>query len=167
MKVTLIASIILNMISFSNKLQCQNIEIKQKDEILVIKIDSTADYFIIYGVSSKNKYKIVTRKVDSDCKNVIITGKYDLTLMSMNENNFPKVMNRCDIHYGWGSDNIILNEPEWGCDIYLVDEIYGLCYTTEIEIIKQYEKWIEQHPLKSIRKGNRTIKNERKTTTKQ
>ena len=53
-----------------------------------------------------------------------------------------------DVHYGWGGNNIILNEPEWGCDIYLVDEIYGLCYTTDMEKIKEYEKWIEQHPIK-------------------
>jgi len=31
---------------------------------------------------------------------------------------------------------------------YLVDEIYGLCYTTDMEKIKEYEKWIEQHPIK-------------------
>lgn len=150
--------ILLSTITLSNKLQCQNIEIKQKHEILVVKIDSTTDYIIVYGISSNNKYKIVTRKVDSDCKNVFISGKYYLTLMSMNENDNVKTMNRCDIHYGWGDNNIILNEPEYGCDIYLVDEMFGLCYTTDVEKIKQYEKWIEQHPLKSTRTKKRTFK---------
>ncbi len=110
---------ILIITLFSNKMQSQNIEIKQKHEVLIVKIDSTPDYVIFYGISDSNKYKIVTRKVDSDCKNVYLFEKYNLSLLSMNENSYPKVMNRCDVHYGWGGNNIILNEPEWGCDIYL------------------------------------------------
>lgn len=147
MKVTLFIVIILNVISLTNKLQSQNFEIKQKCEIHVVKIDSTMDYIIVYGISNNNKYKIVTRKVDSDCNNIFVSGKYNVTLISMNENDSFKIMNRCDIHYGWGGDNIILNEPDWGCNIYLVEEIFGLCYTTDVEKIEQFEKWIEKHPL--------------------
>lgn len=157
MRITLSIIFFLILIYSSNTLSCQNIEIKQKQYIHIVKIDSTMDYIIIYGVSNNDKYKIVTRKVDSDCKNIVVSGNYYVTIMSLNENyNYNNnVMNKCDIHYGWGGDNIILNEVEWGCDIFLVDEIFGLCYTTDIDEIRQFEKWIEQNPLKSLRTKKR------------
>jgi hypothetical protein len=131
-------------------------------EIEVIRLDSTIDYYIIYAISNDKKFKIVTRKVDLDCKNVTVSGKYNTTLTSMSENVIFPTFNRCDVHYGWGGNNTILNETEWGCDIFLSDEIFGLCYTTDIEKINLYKEWIEQHPLTSPRASKYKIKHNKK-----
>ncbi|MBQ7489071.1 MAG: hypothetical protein IJT51_00960 [Bacteroidales bacterium] len=53
----------------------------------------------------------------------------------------------CDVHYGWPNGNDIRNETDWECDIFLTDDIFGLCYTQNEEEKSQYKKWIESNPL--------------------
>lgn len=41
---------------------------QQPYSVKVVKIDSTKDYMLIYAVSNERKFKIVSRKVENDCK---------------------------------------------------------------------------------------------------
>ena len=132
----------------SDNLLSQNIEdkkISKTFEIEIIKTDSTKDYYIIYAISDTRKFKIASRKVDSTCRNVFINEKYTTRLISMNE--LIPIANPCDVHHGFGWENIIRNEPEWGCDVFLSEEIYGLCYTTDIEEINKYKQWKKENLL--------------------
>ena len=139
-------------ILFQNKLSAQEVDsfkVNERINIEIIDIDSTKDYFIIYAIASEKRFKIVTRKDSFACKNVFVKEKYIVTLTSMNDKLpiFLQGLNTCDVHYNFGIDNVILNEPEWGCDIYLVDEIFGLCYTTDKDEIDRYKQWVEKNPI--------------------
>ena len=118
---------------------------QQPYSVKVVKIDSTKDYMLIYAVSNERKFKIVSRKVENDCKNVVIGAEFKANLISMNETSGS--IQGCDVHYGWPNGNDIRNETDWECDIFLTDDIFGLCYTQNEEDKSQYKKWIETHPL--------------------
>jgi len=125
-------------------------------DIEVIKIDSTKDYYVIYAISETKKFKIASRKIDSACRNIFINERYTTRLTSMDEY-LPKaaiVLQSCDIHYDWGEGNEIKNEAGWGCTIFISNEIYGLCYTTDIEEISKYEQWKKKNPIKSRLRAN-------------
>ena len=147
--------LILISIFIPYSLLSQNSEMKLVKKIYnieIVNIDSTNDYIIIYAQSNEKKFKIVTRKVTNDCKNVFISGHYSVTLTSLNDH-LPPIMknsNLCDSDYGWPGNNIITNEADWDCDIFLVDEIFGLCYTTDTYEINNFREWIQQHPIKWI-----------------
>ena len=141
---------------------CHAQSYEQSHTVKVVKIDSTKDYMLIYAVSNERKFKIVSRKVENDCKNVVAGAEFTVTLTSLNNSSPFPVFNPCDWNYGFPIGNDIRNEPEWECDIFLTDDIWGLCYTQKQEEKSQYKKWIESHPLdwtqvKGKRKENRKI----------
>lgn len=157
---------------FSNDLYSQNIEenkISNVYNIEIIKFDSTKDYFVIYAISDERKFKIVTRKIDSACRNVFVKETYTVALKSVNKSLpiYLKGSNTCDIYYDWGIGNIIINESEWECDIFLTNEIFGLCYTKDDNMIDKYKKWLEENPIPLHsrlikKKGNAVKQNKRK-----
>ncbi len=150
---------LLTLVCCLNSLLSQNVVSKNKYDIQVVAIDSTKDYIIIYAESLNRKHKIVTRKVEQDCRNVTVLKNYAVTLTSLNENDNSNLFNsRCEVHYGWGDGNIILNEEEWECDIFLVDEIFGLCFTSDTLKIMQYEQWLEKNPVKHTRSSKKPPK---------
>ena len=53
----------------------------------------------------------------------------------------------CDWHYGFPNGNVILNEPDCGCNLFYAKEIFGLYYTHSQSEIEQYHEWIRKHPL--------------------
>ena len=62
----------------------------------------------------------------------------------------------CDWNYGWpGDNNIILNEVEYGCDIFLTDDIFGLCFSDDTQSKEEYQKYIREHPLGVNVRGKR------------
>ena len=124
---------------------CHAQSYEQSHTVKVVKIDSTKDYMLIYAVSNERKFKIVSRKVENDCKNVVIGAEFKANLISMNETSGS--IQGCDVNYGWPNGNDIRNETDWECDIFLTDDIFGLCYTQNEEEKSQYKKWIESHPL--------------------
>lgn len=138
-------------------------------ELIVERIDSTNDYMIICASNKERKFKIVTRKVENDCCNVFVGDVINVSLCSLNSMD-PYMIMPCDWSYGWpGNNNVILNEVEYGCDIFLTDDIYGLCYTDDSQIKEEYQKYIRDHPLcvkargerdniKKNRKGKRRVK---------
>jgi hypothetical protein len=140
--------------------------------LIVERIDSTNDYMIICAYNDKRKFKIVTRKVENDCCNVFVGDSINVSLCSLNSME-PYMSMPCDWSYGWpGNNNDILNEVEYGCDIFLTDDIFGLCFTDDIQSKEEYQKYIREHPLevkvrggrdnviKKCRKGKRRMKNQ-------
>ena len=124
-------------------------------EVVVERIDSTNDYMIIYAFNDERKFKIVTRKVENDCRNILVGDSVNLSLCSLNSMD-PYMIMPCDWHYGWpGDDNIILNEVEYGCDIFLTDDIFGLCFTDDIQSKEEYKEHIREHPLEVKARGER------------
>lgn len=118
-------------------------------EVVIERIDSTNDYMIICAFNDERKFKIVTRKVENDCRNVLVGDKVNLTLFSRNSMDPYNIM-PCDWHYLWpGNNNIILNEVEYGCDVFLTDDIFGLCFTNDIQSKEEYLKYIQEHPLEA------------------
>lgn len=133
-------------------------------ELIVEKIDSTNDYMIIHAYNDSKKFKIVTRKVENDCCNVFVRDSINVSLCSLNSIN-PYMAMPCDWSYGWpGNNNVILNEVEYECDIFLTDDIYGLCFTDDFQSKEEYKKYIREHPLYVKVKGERdnVIKKNRK-----
>lgn len=124
-------------------------------EVVVERIDSTNDYMIIYAFNDERKFKIVTRKVENDCRNVVVGDMVNLSLCSLNSMNSYNIM-PCDWSYGWpGNNNNILNEVEYECDIFLTDDIYGLCFTDDFQTKEEYKKYIREHPLEVKVRGER------------
>lgn len=124
-------------------------------EVVIERIDSTNDYMIICAFNEERKFKIVTRKVDNDCRNVLVGNRINLSLCSLNSMDPLNIM-PCDWNYGWpGDNNIILNEVEYGCDIFLTDDIFGLCFTDDIQSKEEYLNYIQEHPLEVKVKGKR------------
>lgn len=126
-------------------------------EVVIERIDSTNDYMIICASNSERKFKIVTRKVENDCRNVSVGDSFNLSLCSLNSmdpyNSMP-----CDWNYGWpGDNNVIPNEVEYDCDIFLTDDIYGLCFTDDTQRKKEYQRYIQEHPLNVKVKGERAF----------
>lgn len=154
----LLLSIISLFLTFSSCLAqipagCKSIQC----EVVIERIDSTNDYMIICASNSERKFKIVTRKVENDCRNVSVGDSFNLSLCSLNSmdpyNSMP-----CDWNYGWpGDNNVILNEVEYDCDIFLTDDIYGLCFTDDIESKEKYQRYIQEHPLNVKVKGERAV----------
>lgn len=143
-----------------------------KCELIVERIDSTNDYMVICAYNEKRKFKIVTRKVETDCRNVFVGDIINVSLCSLNSMD-PYMIMPCDWSYGWpGNNNVILNEVEYGCDIFLTDDIYGLCFTDDSQTKEEYQKYIRDHPLSvkvrgkranviKNRKGKRHVKNQK------
>ena len=124
-------------------------------EVVIERIDSTNDYMIICASNKERKFKIVTRKVENDCRNVFVGNSFSLSLCSLNSMDPYNIM-PCDWNYGWlGDDNVILNEAEYDCDIFLTDEIYGLCFTDDIQRKEEYQRFIQEHPLDAKVRGER------------
>ena len=110
---------------------------------------------IICASNKERKFKIVTRKVENDCCNVFVGDVINVSLCSLNSMD-PYMIMPCDWSYGWpGNNNVILNEAEYGCDIFLTDDIYGLCYTDDSQIKEEYQKYIRDHPLCVKARGER------------
>lgn len=141
-------------------------------EIVIEQIDSTNDYMIICASNKERRFKIVTRKVENDCCNIFVGDIINVSLCSLNSMD-PYMIMPCDWSYGWpGNNNVILNEVEYGCDIFLTDDIYGLCFTDDSQIKEEYQKYIRNHPLcvrvigerdnviKKNIKGKRRMKNQ-------
>ena len=124
-------------------------------EVVIERIDSTNDYMIICASNKERKFKIVTRKVENDCRNVFVGNSFNLSLCSLNSMDPYNIM-PCDWNYGWlGDDNVILNEAEYDCDIFLTDEIYGLCFTDDMQRKEEYQRFIQEHPLDAKVRGER------------
>lgn len=124
-------------------------------EVVIERIDSTNDYMIIYAYNKERKFKIVTRKVENDCCNVAVGNSFNLSLCSLNSMDPYNIM-PCDWNYGWlGDNNVILNEAEYDCDIFLTDDIYGLCFTDDIQRKEEYQRFIQEHPLDVKVRGKR------------
>ena len=118
-------------------------------EVEIERIDSTNDYMIICAFNDDRKFKIVTRKVDNDCRNILVGDRINLSLCSLNSM-VPNNIMPCDWNYGWpGDNNNILNEVEYGCDVFLTDDIFGLCFTNDIQSKEEYLKYIQEHPLEA------------------
>lgn len=126
-----------------------------QSEVVVERIDSTNDYMIICAFTDDRKFKIVTRKVDNDCRNILVGDRINLSLCSLNSM-VPNNIMPCDWNYGWpGDNNNILNEVEYGCDVFLTDDIFGLCFTDDIQSKEEYQKYIREHPLEVKVRGKR------------
>lgn len=126
-----------------------------QSEVVVERIDSTNDYMIICAFNDDRKFKIVTRKVDNDCRNILVGDRINLSLCSLNSMDPNNIM-PCDWNYGWpGDNNNILNEVEYGCDVFLTDDIFGLCFTDDIQSEEEYQKYIREHPLEVKVRGKR------------
>ena len=114
-----------------------------QSEVVVERIDSTNDYMIICAFNDDRKFKIVTRKVDNDCRNILVGDRINLSLCSLNSM-VPNNIMPCDWNYGWpGDNNNILNEVEYGCDVFLTDDIFGLCFTDDIQSKEEYQNTSE------------------------
>jgi hypothetical protein len=126
-----------------------NFKIKESVDIEIVKIDSTQDYYMIYANSNNLHYKIITRKCPLFERNIEVSKKYTVTIASLN-NNRPdpyKLINPCDVSFGFEEGNYIYNETEWGCDIYYVYEILGLYYSTNKIEIFDYYNYLVNNPL--------------------
>jgi len=91
----------------------------------VMKIDSLDHFYLIDVQSNKDKYKIVSRKTQNSCSNLLLGETYKLTLVAM----YSLILNSNDYshHIGRG---ICIN-IDWGNNLYQVQQLCGLCYETD------------------------------------
>ncbi len=139
-------------LSFAVSCMCQNLD---KGKYLpyyieVAEIDSTKDYYIIYATeqSTNERLKIVVRKIGGR-RNIYIGTKFHVSLYNLIQHSpiLTDIDMPCDWHYGFPNGNVILNEPDCGCNLFYAKEIFGLYYTHSQSEIEQYHEWIRKHPL--------------------
>jgi len=117
----------------------QENDFKEKKDILrcvVVKIDSIENYYIIDVLSNEIKYKILSRKVHSDCYTLYEGGIFDFCIYPT----IPEIAS--DQVYFFGIDtNIELN---WGANLYVAQELCGLCYETDSANLNQCKRLVKQ-----------------------
>ncbi|NCU26069.1 hypothetical protein EOM86_05025 [Candidatus Nomurabacteria bacterium] len=103
---------------------------------VIVKIDSIGNFYIIDVLSNENKYKIVSRKVHSDCYNLHEGEIYQLCL-------YPTIPDIASHHeHNIGLDTYV--EIDWGTNLYVAQELCGLCYQTDTVKLKKCKRLISQ-----------------------
>jgi hypothetical protein len=142
MKTILITVTFLIISSFSIKHNNNCLSFQDSKKYRVYKIDSINDYYIIYAKKEKTIYKIISKKDNSYTKNKIRINKfYRFNLRSMLMVNGKSVIptNQINEITGWRVDkNTTINfEGDSIRDIYISDDIKGLCLIKKTKYIKK------------------------------
>lgn len=96
-------------------------EIANKIPCNVIKIDSIENFYLIDVFSKNDKYKLISKKNKSACSNIYIGGLYYFTIHQTAQ----ELVNKQYV------DNEFYIKIDWGSNLYIVDELCGLCYETD------------------------------------
>ena len=130
----IIIFVILLTLLCNNIVVAQNHDEYQTTHIEVLRIDTLLDNYIIYAKSETSRFKIATWKCSICCENVCVGDKLLVSLIGESDLSHH-------VGYARGRDRIGI-ESKWGAQLFYVKEIYGLCYTQDEKISKEYEQWL-------------------------
>lgn len=124
--------LILSTIACSSK----KVENKQHHKsYIIIKIDSVDNYYIIYGKSGNENYKLVSEKTNSKCDNIIVGEKYILntesifTMKIKVNDSVKEITNHVNIKCMTLHGTTFCKEYENGIyDVLKSENLEGLCY---------------------------------------
>ena len=126
----------------------------------IVHIDSVGNYYVLYAKKTDNKYKILVKKKNNNCRNVVIGQFYNIVLsppfietISCYHNNIT--------HLETGE---VIIEKGWG-RLYFGFNIEGLCYKdmTLAAVNDSLKKEIEK--LQNTSNSNQTQKGGKKKRT--
>ncbi|MEE1944589.1 hypothetical protein VRU48_05685 [Pedobacter sp. KR3-3] len=113
-------------------LQCKVFHRTQNNAFKVYRIDSIQSYYLIYAQKGELRYKIVSKKVDNECKSIKVNGLYAFDIHSMSQVNGVSTIPSASKYEvsGMAVDNTttinVENETQW--DLFYADNIAGLCF---------------------------------------
>lgn len=102
------------------------------------RIDSLDNFYLIYAQSDSNQYKILSRKIPITCRNIIPGNNYLLDIYER----FPVPLNYLDVDMIVGAGTII--KIDWGDNLYISHQIWGLCYENDPTKILSYQQWVNK-----------------------